>query len=233
MVLDPATRALDFDSDALTENTRAAYPITYIPHARIPGMGAHPRHVVFLTADAFGVLPPISLLTPAQARFHFLSGYTAKVAGTERGLGNEPQATFSACFGLPFLPLHPTVYSHLLGEKLDAHRATVWLVNTGWSGGPFGVGHRMDIHYTRAMVKAALEGALDRVEFRADPIFDLRIPAAAPGVPTEVLNPRDTWQDKAAYDVQARHLARLFVENFARYRDEAAPEVIAAAPRVS
>ncbi|HLK55051.1 MAG TPA: phosphoenolpyruvate carboxykinase (ATP) [Chthonomonadaceae bacterium] len=231
VVMDPETRKLDFDSDTLTENTRAAYPIPYIPGARIPGMGGHPRNVVFLTADAFGVLPPISRLTPAQARFHFLSGYTAKIAGTERNLGKEPQATFSACFGQPFLPMHPTVYAHLLGEKLTEHNATVWLVNTGWSGGPYGVGQRMNIVYTRAMLQAALDGDLDHVEYHTDPVFGLQMPTAVPGVPSEVLNPRQTWADRAAYDAQAQHLARLFVENFEKYKSEAAPEVLAAAPQ--
>ena len=233
VVMDVETRLLDFGSEALTENTRAAYPIHYIPNARIPGVGDHPKNVVFLTADAFGVLPPISRLTTAQAKFQFLSGYTAKVAGTERGLGNTPEATFSTCFGQPFLPLHPTTYARLLGEKLAEYNATVWLVNTGWNGGPYGVGHRMNIHHTRAMLDAAIEGKLDKVEFYPDPIFGLAIPSEVPGVPTEVLNPRNTWVDKAAYDAQARELARLFVENFEKYRSEASPEVIAAAPRTS
>jgi phosphoenolpyruvate carboxykinase (ATP) len=232
VVMDADTRALDFDSAALTENTRAAYPIDFIPGARIPGVGGHPKNVVFLTADAFGVLPPISRLTPAQARFHYLSGYTAKVAGTERGLGSEPQATFSACFAEPFLPLHPVVYARLLGERLTQHGATVWLVNTGWSGGPFGVGQRMNIHYTRAMLDAAIEGALADVAFHPDPIFGLYIPAEVPGVPPHILNPRATWADRAAYDTQARELACRFVENFEKYRGVASPEVIAAAPRV-
>ena len=232
VVIDEHTRKLDFDSEGLTENTRAAYPIDYIPHARIPGIGTHPRHIVFLTADAFGVLPPISRLTPAQARYHFLSGYTAKIAGTERGLGKEPQATFSACFGQPFLPLHPVDYARLLGEKLTAHQATVWLVNTGWNGGPYGVGHRMNIDHTRAMLNAAIEGLLDEAEFVTDPIFGLHIPTSVPGVPSGVLDPRETWQDKAAYDTQAHKLAQLFHENFNRFRDFASPDVIAAGPKV-
>ncbi len=232
VVIDEHTRMLDFDSDTLTENTRAAYPIDYIPHARIPGIGTHPRHIVFLTADAFGVLPPISRLTPAQARYHFLSGYTAKIAGTERGLGKEPQATFSACFGQPFLPLHPTDYARLLGEKLTAHQATVWLVNTGWNGGPYGVGHRMNIDHTRAMLNAAIEGLLDKTKFVTDPIFGLHIPTSVPGVPAEVLDPRETWHDKAAYDTQAHKLAELFHENFNRFRDFASTDVIAAGPKV-
>jgi phosphoenolpyruvate carboxykinase (ATP) len=231
VVMEEETRALDFESDILTENTRAAYPIPFIPGARIPGIGSHPRNVVFLTADAFGVLPPISRLTPEQARYHFLSGYTAKVAGTELALGSEPQATFSACFGHPFLPMRPAVYTRLLGEKLAEHPATVWLVNTGWSGGPYGVGKRMNILHTRALLQAALDGDLDNVEYHPDPIFGLHIPAAVPGVPTEVLNPRNTWTNKAAYDAQAQHLARLFVENFSKYKSEVAPEVLAAAPR--
>ncbi len=230
--MDGDTHLLDFDSAEYTENTRAAYPVTFIPDARIPGVGAHPKHLVFLTADAFGVLPPLSRLTPAQAKFHYLSGYTAKVAGTERGLGNEPQATFSACFGQPFLPLHPTDYAHLLGEKMEQHDATVWLVNTGWTGGVFGVGNRMDITHTRAMLNAALSGQLDSVEYRTDPTFGLHVPTAVPGVPSEVLDPREAWQDKAGYDAQAQELARLFVENFAKYRDAAAPDVIAAMPKI-
>ena len=232
VVLDEATRRLDFESDALTENTRAAYPIENIPGARIPGVGGHPQNIVFLTADAFGVLPPISRLTTAQALFHFISGYTAKIAGTERGLGDAPQATFSACFGMPFLPRHPTVYAKLLGEKLARREATVWLVNTGWSGGPYGVGERMNLQYTRAMIDAALEGKLSEVEYREDPVFGLRVPAEVPGVPSEILTPRHTWADKAAYDRQAQELARLFVENFDKYKSEASPEVLAASPKL-
>jgi phosphoenolpyruvate carboxykinase (ATP) len=232
VVMDPITRDLDFDNAALTENTRAAYPIDYIPHARIPGLGDHPRNVVFLTADAFGVLPPIARLTIAQALYHFLSGYTAKVAGTERGLGSEPQATFSACFGQPFLPLHPTRYAQLLGEKLRRHRVNVWLVNTGWTGGPYGIGHRMRIAHTRAILNAAIEGALERAEFRLDPRFGFRVPLAVDGVPGGVLEPHRSWSDPEAYDRQSHELARLFTENFKRYETEATPEMIAAAPRL-
>ena len=232
VVMDAEFRTLDFDSDALTENTRAAYPIDFIPGARIPGVGDHPQNIVFLTADAFGVLPPISRLTTAQALYHFISGYTAKIAGTERGLGKEPQATFSACFGQPFLPLHPTVYAQLLGKKMARHQAQVWLVNTGWSGGPFGVGNRISLQYTRAMIDAALEGRLNNVSYREDPVFGLQIPTEVPGVPTELLTPRETWPDKAAYDQQAQELARLFVENFDKYKSEASPEVLAAAPKI-
>jgi phosphoenolpyruvate carboxykinase (ATP) len=232
VVMDPVTRKLDYDSEALTENTRAAYPVDFIPDARIPGVGGQPQNVLFLTADAFGVLPPISRLTNAQARFHFLSGYTAKVAGTERGLGDEPEATFSACFGMPFLPLNPTVYSKMLGDRLDAGGAAVWLVNTGWSGGPYGVGRRMNIHHTRAMVDAAVEGLLDDVEFRVDPVFGLQVPIAVPDVPTQVLNPRDTWTDGAAYDAQARNLARRFAANFEKFRADATPEVVELASKL-
>jgi phosphoenolpyruvate carboxykinase (ATP) len=232
VVLDPATRTADFANDSLTENSRAAYPIPYIPNALIPGVGGHPNHVLFLTADAFGVLPPISRLSLAQARFHFISGYTAKLAGTERGLGKEPQATFSACFGMPFLPLHPTRYAELLGKKLTQHNSTVWLVNTGWSGGAYAVGSRIEIQYTRAMVDAAIEGKLDNAEFVEEPFFGLQIPVEVPGVPSAILNPRNTWADPVAYDTQARHLARLFVENFNKYAEGASPEVLAVVPRV-
>ncbi len=216
VVIDPDTHALLLDLDTITENTRAAYPIDFIGNAVIPGIGGHPKNVMFLTADAFGVLPPISKLTPEQAMYHFLSGYTAKLAGTERGV-TEPQATFSTCFGAPFLPLHPTVYAKMLGEKLAKHNAQVWLVNTGWSGGPYGIGSRMKIAYTRAMVRAALLGELDKVPTQIDPIFGLPMPMACPGVPAEVLNPRNTWTDKDAYDKKARELAGLFVKNFEQF----------------
>jgi phosphoenolpyruvate carboxykinase (ATP) len=216
VVIDPDTRALLLDLDTITENTRAAYPIDFIGNAVIPGIGGHPKNVMFLTADAFGVLPPISKLTPEQAMYHFLSGYTAKLAGTERGV-TEPQATFSTCFGAPFLPLHPTVYAKMLGEKLSKHGAQVWLVNTGWSGGPYGIGVRMKIAYTRAMVRAALNGDLDKVPTQIDPIFGLPMPTICPAVPPEVLNPRNTWADKDAYDKKARELAALFVKNFKQF----------------
>jgi phosphoenolpyruvate carboxykinase (ATP) len=216
VVMDQATRALLLDLDTITENTRAAYPIDFIANAVIPGVGKHPKNVMFLTADAFGVLPPISKLTPEQAMYHFLSGYTAKLAGTERGI-TEPQATFSTCFGAPFLPLHPTVYANLLGERLAQHKAQVWLVNTGWSGGSYGVGQRMQIAYTRAMVHAALNSDLDEVPTVLDPIFGLPMPIACPAVPDEVLNPRNTWADKAAYDQKACELAGLFVKNFEQF----------------
>jgi len=201
VVLDPETRALDFDSAALTENTRAAYPIDFIPNARIPGLGAHPKNVVFLTADAFGVLPPISRLTRAQARFHYLSGYTAKVAGTEMGV-TEPQATFSACFGAAFMVWHPTKYAEMLGRLLQEHDAHVWLVNTGWSGGAYGVGKRMKLGYTRAMVRAALAGQLDQVPVATDDRFGLAVPTQVPGVParnrTSRISPGSAWASHCA-----------------------------------
>jgi phosphoenolpyruvate carboxykinase (ATP) len=187
--------------------------------------------VFFLTADAFGVLPPISKLTPEQAMYHFISGYTAKVAGTERGV-TEPQATFSACFGAPFLPLHPFTYAQMLGERIEAHGANVWLINTGWTGGAYGVGRRMPIKYTRAMIEAALNGDLDDVETEAHPIFGVHIPKSVPNVPEEVLNPRNTWTDKAAYDYQAKKLAAMFKENFKLFLDQVSPEVLAAGPVV-
>jgi phosphoenolpyruvate carboxykinase (ATP) len=216
VVVRPDDRALLLDLETITENTRAAYPIDFIGNAVIPGLGRHPKNVMFLTADAFGVLPPISKLTMAQALYHFLSGYTAKLAGTERGV-TEPQATFSTCFGAPFLPLHPAVYAEMLGHRLARHDTQVWLVNTGWSGGPYGVGRRMKIAYTRAMVHAALSGDLDEVPTELDPIFGLPIPVACPGVPGEVLNPRNTWADQAAYDRKAHELAALFVKNFEQF----------------
>lgn len=228
--MDPNTRRLDLDDASLTENTRAAYPISHIPNADRTGMTGHPRTIVMLTADAFGVLPPISRLTPAQAMYHFLSGYTAKVAGTEKGV-TEPQATFSTCFGAPFMVLPPATYAQLLGEKIQQHNATVWLVNTGWSGGPYGVGKRMSIAHTRAMVHAALNGDLDNVPTTPDPIFGVGVPASVPGVPSEVLQPRNTWADPKAYDTQAQDLARRFTENFKQFEQDVTPEVRAAGPR--
>ncbi len=219
-------RRVDYDDDTLTENTRAGYPVHFIPRAIIPGVGGHPNNVLFLTADAFGVLPPISKLTREQAMYHFISGYTAKVAGTEAGV-SEPKATFSACFGAPFLPLHPSRYAEMLGEKIARHDATVWLVNTGWTGGPYGTGHRMDLPHTRAMVDAALSGALDDTSFHPHPIFKVLVPDHVPDVPDEVLDPRNTWDDPDAYDRKARELARRFQENVEKY--EAMPEEIVAA----
>lgn len=230
VILSEATREIDFEDGSITENTRASYPIHYIPNAVLPSRGGHPKNVVFLTADAFGVLPPISRLTPEQAMYHFLSGYTAKVAGTERGV-TEPQATFSACFGGPFLPRHPGVYAKMLGEKLREHGAKVWLVNTGWSGGGYGVGSRMKLAHTRAMVNAAIAGDLEGAEFVTDEVFGLDVPTAVPGVPSEVLSPRSTWADGEAYDASATKLAEMFKANFEKFADQVGDEVKAAGPK--
>jgi phosphoenolpyruvate carboxykinase (ATP) len=229
VVLDPLTRAVNFDADTITENTRACYPIGFIPNHLPGGAGGHPRNIVFLAADAFGVMPPIARLTPEQAMYHFLSGYTAKVAGTERGV-TEPSATFSACFGAPFLPLHPSAYAKMLGERIAKHQAKVWLVNTGWTGGPYGVGSRMKLSYTRTMLRAALTGALDNGQFRKDPVFGFQVPTAIPDVPVELLNPRNTWADSAAYDRQATKLAAMFRENFEQYRGDVPSAVVGAGP---
>jgi phosphoenolpyruvate carboxykinase (ATP) len=228
--MDTATRKLDLDDDSLTENTRGAYPLDFIDNSVPSGQGGHPRNVIMLTADAFGVLPPIARLSPEGAMYHFLSGYTAKVAGTEKGV-TEPKATFSTCFGAPFMVLHPAVYAKFLGERIAQHDARVWLVNTGWTGGPYGVGARMKIAHTRAMIKAALAGELDNVAYTTDPIFNLDVPQSVPGVPAEVLNPRNTWKNAADYDAQAKKLAAMFVDNFKAFEAEAAPEVKAAGPR--
>ncbi len=231
VAFDINTRRIDLDDASLTENTRAAYPIPHIPNAIREGVGGHPRNIIMLTADAFGVLPPISKLTPEQAMFHFLSGYTAKVAGTERGV-TEPQATFSACFGAPFMALHPTVYARLLGEKIERHQVSCWLINTGWSGGPYGVGKRIHLPYTRAMVKAALNGSLLNVETRRDPVFQLDVPVRCEGVPDEILDPKKTWKDPAAYDEKARELAVRFKENFEKFREHADEKIRSCVPRV-
>jgi phosphoenolpyruvate carboxykinase (ATP) len=231
VVMDEETRALDLDSDAITENTRCAYPIHFIPNYVASGIGNHPRNILFLTADAFGVLPPVAKLTHEQALYYFLSGYTAKLAGTERGV-TEPQATFSTCFGAPFMVHFPTVYARMLGEKITQHNSQVWLINTGWSGGPYGVGQRMKISHTRAMVTALLDGRLRDVPTLADPIFGLHIPTACPGVPPDVLMPRNTWPDPEAYDRKACELAARFVENFKQFAGQVAPEVANAAPHV-
>ncbi len=228
---DSYSRRLDLNDASLTENTRAAYPIGYIPNHEKSGTGGHPVNIVMLTADAFGVMPPISRLTPAQAMYHFLSGYTAKVAGTEKGLGKEPQATFSTCFGAPFMALHPTVYANMLGEKIAQHKVTCWLVNTGWTGGPFGEGQRMKIAYTRAMINAALDGRLAQVPTEEDPIFGLHIPQSCPEVPAEVLKPRNTWRNPAAYDEKAKHLAGLFHKNFEQFANDVSEEIRSAGPK--
>lgn len=223
------TGAPDYDSNSLTENTRCAYPLDFIPGAVQPSVGGHPNIIVFLTADATGVLPPVAKLTKEQAMYYFLSGYTSKLAGTERGV-TEPEATFSTCFGAPFLPLAPTVYAELLGEKISKHNAKVYLVNTGWTGGAYGTGSRMKLSYTRAMITAAIEGNLDSAEFVSDNIFGLAIPTAVEGVPSEVLNPRNTWTDKDAYDKQAQELANRFVENFKKF-ESVSDEIKSAAPK--
>ena len=229
VVLREGSAEIDFDDATITENTRASYPIHYIPNAALQGRGNHPKNVIFLTADAFGVLPPISKLTPEQAMYHFLSGYTAKVAGTERGV-TEPEATFSACFGAPFLPRPPGVYAKMLGERLRAHGAQVWLVNTGWSGGGYGVGSRVELSHTRAMVRAALTWELDQVEMVTDPIFGLLIPSNVPDVPPKILNPRDIWADGADYDAAAEKLTEMFRENFRRFEAQVPDDVRAAGP---
>ena len=229
--LDPRTRELDLDSDRITENTRGAYPLNFIGNASETGMAGQPRNVVLLTADAFGVLPPISRLTRDQAQYHFISGYTAKLAGTEIGV-KEPKATFSAGFGAPFLPRHPGVYAGMLAERLERYDVAVWMVNTGWTGGPYGTGERMNINHTRSMVRAALDGRLDDVPTVTDPNFGLEVPVECPDVPASVLQPRATWPDPEAYDRQARVLAQMFADNFAAYASGVSPAVAAAGPRV-
>ena len=229
VVVDPATRQLDLDNDRLTENTRGAYPVSFIDNSVESGQGGHPETVIMLTADAFGVLPPIARLSPAGAMYHFLSGYTAKVAGTEKGV-TEPSATFSTCFGAPFMVWHPTVYARLLGQRIAEHRVNVWLVNTGWTGGPYGTGRRMPIDQTRAMVAAALSGDLNDVMFERDPVFNVEVPTVCPGVPADVLRPRGTWSEGAAYDAQAQQLASMFRENFKAWEDAAAEDVRQAGP---
>jgi phosphoenolpyruvate carboxykinase (ATP) len=233
VVMDDATRQLDLDDAKYAENTRAAYPIDYIPNASLTGRAGHPKNVIMLTADAFGVLPPIAKLTPSQAMYHFLSGFTAKVAGTEKGLGKEPQPTFSTCFGAPFMPRHPSEYGNLLRALIAEHQADCWLVNTGWTGGAFGTGSRMPIKATRALLNAALDGSLANVEMRIDPHFKFRVPVAVPGVDAKILNPRDTWADKAAYDAQARKLVAMFRENFKKFEAHVGQDVLQAAPELA
>ena len=216
VVMDPLTRELDYDDGTLTENTRCTYPVTYIPNAELSGRAGHPTHIVFLTCDAFGVLPPVSRLSPEQAMYQFMSGYTAKLAGTERGV-TEPETTFSSCFGEPFLPLPPAEYARMLGERIERYGSACWLINTGWSGGPFGVGERISLPHTRAIVNAALRGDLERTPMTEHPIFRLQVPTACPDVPSEILDPRTTWSDKDAYDRTAKHLSDQFRENFGRF----------------
>ncbi len=230
-VQDPVTREVDYSDSSLTENTRASYPIEFIPNAKIPCVGGHPRNIVFLTCDAFGVLPPVSVLTPEQTMYHFISGYTAKVAGTEVGV-TEPEATFSACFGGPFLVWHPTKYAELLAEKIRHHGSRVWLVNTGWSGGAYGTGARMKLAYTRAIIDAIHDGSLASTATEIDPIFGLAVPTSCPNVPDEILVPKNTWADQQAFQATAAKLATLFQNNFAKYADGASDAVIAAGPTV-
>jgi phosphoenolpyruvate carboxykinase (ATP) len=232
VVIDEATRELDLDDGSLAENSRGAYPIDFIPNSSAENMGPPPKNVVMLTADAFGVLPPIARLTPDQAMYHFLSGYTAKVAGTEIGV-TEPEATFSTCFGAPFMPRHPSVYGNLLKERIARGGVDCWLVNTGWTGGKYGVGKRMPIKETRALLNAALDGSLKNVEFRKDPNFGFEVPVSVPGVDTSILDPRGTWADPAEYDATAAKLVDLFVENFAQFADQVDEGVRQAAPKVA
>jgi phosphoenolpyruvate carboxykinase (ATP) len=229
VTMDAHNRRLDLDDDSLTENTRGAYHISAIPNATLEGRGGQPENIIFLTCDAFGVLPPISRLTPEQAMYHFISGYTARVAGTEKGV-TEPTPVFSACYGAPFMPLHPRRYAELLGDRIRRHNVNAWLINTGWTGGPYGVGSRMDIPHTRAMVNAALDGKLDQVETSRDPVFGVAVPRSCPGVPDAVLNPRESWKNPAEYDAQAAKLATMFHDNFEMFRSDVSEEVAAAGP---
>lgn len=221
----------DYECDKITQNTRVSYPINHIDNIMVPSKGSEPKNIFFLTCDAFGVLPPISKLTPGQAMYHFISGYTAKVAGTEAGI-TEPQTVFSACFGAPFLPLHPTKYAEMLGSKIEENDVNVWLINTGWSGGAYGTGSRMKLNYTRSLITAALTGELDKVEYTTDDVFGLRMPTSCPDVPTDILNPKNTWEDKAAFDKKANELAQAFVKNFETFESDASEEIMSAAPKV-
>jgi phosphoenolpyruvate carboxykinase (ATP) len=232
VVIDPMTRQLDLDDVSYTENTRAAYPITHLDAYVPSGSGGHPQHIFMLTCDAFGILPPIARLTPEQAMYYFILGYTAKVAGTERGLGHEPEATFSPCFGAPFMALHPSVYAHLLRERMTQQRVHCWLVNTGWSGGPYGVGQRMPIAYTRALISAALDGSLIHAPMQEDAVFGVHIPTRCSGIPETILHPRSTWRDQAAYDTKAHQLARSFQEHFAPLAERLDTAVHVAGPKV-
>lgn len=232
VMVDFETRRVDLNDDSLTENTRAAYPISHLSNIVREGVAGHPQNIVFLTCDAFGVMPPVSRLTPAQAMYHFLAGYTAKVAGTERGV-EEPQATFSACFGAPFMALHPGVYARMLGERIAQHKTKCWLVNTGWTGGPYGIGHRMDIAVTRAIIRALLSGDLDKVEMREEPYFGLQVPTACPEINAALLDPRNTWTDREAYDRTAQDLCARFNANFQKFAGaDVPPEVEKAGPRM-
>ena len=232
VIIDKVTRKPDFNDGRLTENTRSCYPLDFISNASESGVAGHPKNVVMLTADAFGVMPPIARLTPSQAMYHFLSGYTAKVAGTEKGIGAEPQATFSTCFGAPFMPRHPSVYGNMLRKLIAAHDVDCWLVNTGWTGGKYGAGSRMPIKATRALLDAALSGALKSQPMRTDPMFGFQVPLSLTGVDPAILNPRDTWADKAAYDAQAQSLVEMFNKNFAKFESHVDADVKAAAPAI-
>ncbi len=232
VVMDAKTRELDLDDASLAENSRGAYPIHYIPNASLTGVTTHPKNIIMLTCDAFGVMPPIAKLTPAQAMYMFLSGYTAKVAGTEKGLGKDPEATFSTCFGAPFMPRHPSEYGALLGKLIGEHQVSCWLVSTGWTGGPHGEGKRMPIKETRALLTAALNGSLKSAPMRTDPVFGFEVPADVPGVDKRILNPRDTWEEPAAFDAQAQKLAKMFVENFKIFEAYVSGDVKAAGPKV-
>ncbi|MCF7808865.1 MAG: phosphoenolpyruvate carboxykinase (ATP) [Candidatus Marinimicrobia bacterium] len=231
VVFEPRFRHLDLDDDMYTENTRASYPLNFIDNAVPTASGGHPENIFMLTCDVSGVLPPISRLSADQAMYHFISGYTSKVGGTEIGLGNEPVSTFSACFGAPFMVHHPYVYAQLLKERMIKHNVKCWLINTGWTGGPYGVGERVKIKYTRAMLNAALEGKLDKAEFKTDEIFGFEVPQSCPDVPADILNPRDTWADKTDYDQRYNKLAQSFIENFKSFEDGVTPEVIEAGPK--
>jgi phosphoenolpyruvate carboxykinase (ATP) len=225
------TNIPDYDNGSITENTRVSYPLEYIDNIAVPSVGKHPNHIFFLTCDAAGVLPPVSKLTPEQAMYQFISGYTAKVAGTEAGV-TEPKSTFSACFGAPFLPLHPGKYAAMLGEKITKHSVDIWLINTGWTGGSYGVGNRISLKHTRAIISAVLDNMLQNVSYEKDAVFGFNMPTSCPGVPGEMLNPKNTWQDKAAYDVKARQLAQLFIDNFEKYKAGVAKSILDAAPLV-
>ena len=230
VVMDDETREFDFDDGSLTENTRVGYPVDYISNAQIPGVGGIPKVVIFLTADAFGVLPPISRLDENAAMYHFVTGFTSKLAGTERGI-TEPQPTFSTLFGEPFMPMDPSIYANMLGERIEKYNTKVYLVNTGWTGGPYGVGSRMKLKYTRAMVTAALNGTFDDVEYKHDEVFNVDIPQTCPNVPSEIMNPRDTWEDKAAYDAQAKKLAKMFQDNFTKKYPNMPKNIAEAGPK--
>ncbi len=231
VIVKPKSRKIDLDDDSLTENTRGSYPVSFIPNMTLEGVAGHPKNIIMLTCDAFGVFPPVAKLTEAQAMYHFLSGYTSKLAGTELGI-KEPQATFSACFGGPFMPLAPSVYARLLGEMIKKHKSDVWLINTGWTGGPYGVGARMSIPVTRAIIRAALDGTLKKVKMKKHPVFNVQVPLECPGVEASILDPRNTWKDPEAYDQNARKVAELFHKNFQEIAGDAAPEIAAAGPKV-